>query len=532
MKKRIFLVNSRWNCYKSKNLYIQDQYPTPRNMDSMYQNLCKEYPAGSDFMEAVRLNKAQVYYILSRLIIQNCAHFRMLNKQQGPKAADQVLTAILMAFHRQVKERKVEISIRSNGVSVNRENQDLLAYLSGLFQLGWEVSPFHSQYSPDREIENKLIQGQGFSKLLVFRDMISHTLQVLGCRDSQDREEIFDESLLIFWKKISSGEIGICSSGRSGDIASYRVFHRKLLLCSKLSTFLTGISRNLFMNRTRTAAFQNNINTVSDLPEQEAESPMSAEFESPAFMLYLYYRTHIDERGLRALISILQYDCSLEDKEVKQLLGIQNARIHSCRLRAGFAEWYSRNLPKVPELLDSAQEYLSRRQAKTQFLNCKISCIDLYRRSSLPYLDLSCFREEFRSIPEFRQYHLLFLTLFYFVSTGKASSLTGLPDETRLRQQMQSYKEVILGRGAGKALLFLLYYGSDEPSDIIRHLLESLIKEPEVNQGNQNTPGSSKGIAEWIPADNTSLTDLLYTINRTYFEDLRIKPAFIKPSDL
>ncbi len=497
-------------------------------MNSFYQKICREYQSGDELMKAIVLNKASVYYYLTEVIMLGSSSYRNIGSKSGTTLADSLLTETLLAFRRQIKFSKIELNIQNGKVLVSSDKQPLQEYLSDLYLLVSETSPANPSHPRMLEFEQKLINGQGFYRVNSLKESILRALYTFGCRDEQDREEIYNESLLIFWKKLSSREVGIYFSGEFSKPENLRVFNRRFYQNSKLGTYLSGIARNIFLNRTRSPEFQVSKNKTAELNEQD--SPVTAENEddTPAVFLFLYYRNQVEDRKLRSLVSLLQYDCNLEDKEVCLLMGINNARIHSSRLRARFAEWYRLNIRKIPELLDDAHDYLAQRETKKELLNLKIRTVECYRLDSLKYIDLKVFKEEFRTVPEFRQYYKIFRYLFYLSGVGKPSALSGLPDEKSMRILLETYKEELYNLPSFQAILILLFYGSDEPAESLIRLMKSLEQES-VQQDSDpgNAPDLIRQIRESAPEDEASLTNELYSTNTTLFRQISAEKNFI-----
>jgi len=491
--------------------------------------MCKDFNSGDDLMNAIVSNNMIVYYYLSQLIIGCSIDYRNMETKEGKKIADQLLADTLMVFRRQIKFKKIELHIQGEKVQVNKDNHELYDHLASLFVIIVETSNVNPAHEQNREFEMKLTGGQGFGKLYDLKESIMNTLHTFGCKDQQDKEEIFNECLLVFWKKLTLGEIGIYFSGDRNKLDNCRVYNLTFYQNSKLNTFLTGISKNLFLNKTRSSDYQVFRNKSTELTDQDELIPVNRESDSPALILFLFYRNRIEERKLRTIISLLQYDCNLDDKEVRQLIGINNARIHSSRLRTHFSEWYYQNIHRIPELLDAAQDYLVKRESKKEKLNVKIRTIDLYRRDLLNYLDLNIFKEEFHTIPEFKQYYRIFKYVFYFIAVGKPSALSGLPDEKLMRKLMEIYKAELYALPQFRAILLLLYYGSDEPGEIIISLLKNLLQE--LLQ--QNPPDESIGeltnqLRENIPVDDSSLINEIYTTNKSLFHRFSAEKNFNK----
>ena len=483
-----------------------------------YEKICKEYNSADDLMKAIVSNRTMIYYFLTQVIVLGNDTYKNIELKKGKIIADQLLTDTLMVFRRQVKDEKVILQMQGGKVFVKKENLELFDYLANLISLVMDTSPCNILHEKSNEFEQKLVNGQGFSKVYDLKETILGALHNFGCKESEDKEEIFDESLLVFWKKLQQGEVGIYFTANYTKLENCRVFNRKYYQNSKLSTFLSGIAKNIFLNKTRTSEFQVSRNSTVEITAQNDTFSGNNESETPALFLFLYYRNMVEERKLRTVISILQYDCNLEDKEVRQLIGIANTRIHSSRLRSRFFEWYQDNLHQIPELLDAAHDYLSKRELKKANLNAKIRTVDLYRRSSLSYLDLNVFKEEFRTIPEFRQYYRIFKYVYYFTSVGKPSALSGLPDEKTMRSLLEIYKTGLFDLPKNHALLYLLFYGSDEPVGIIINLLKSL--EQELIQLEQDAEpfGYSDSLFENTFQDaEATLKDKIYGTNKVLF---------------
>ena len=497
-------------------------------MNPTCHKMCKDFNSGNELMKAIVSHNALVYYYLSQLIILSCNEYKNLELKEGTQIADQLLADTLMVFHRQVKFNKIALDIQGDIVLVNKDKLELFDYLVKLFLLIIETSAVNPLFGQNREFEIKLAAGKEFQKIYELKDSVTNTLHTFGCKDQQDKEEIFHESLLVFWKKLTLGEIGVYFTGANQKLENCRVFNRKFYQNSKLSTFITGISKNIFLNRTRISDYQVSGDTTSELPELELIDQENNDSDTPALLLFLFYRRQVEERKLRAVISILQYDCNLEDKEVRFLIGINNARIHSSRLRANFFEWYNLNKTNSADLLDTANDYLVQRELKKEKLNTKIRTIDLFQRDSLDFLDLNFFKEEFQTVPEFKQFYRIFKYVFYFTATGKPSALSGLPDEKMMRSLMEIYKDELFSLKKLYAILLLLYYGSDEPGETIISLLYSL--KQELQQ--LDIPAESAGelaqqLLEQTPQDETALINEIYNANRGLFIQLSAKKTFV-----
>jgi hypothetical protein len=182
----------------------------------------------------------------------------------------------------------------------------------------------------------------------------------------------------------------------------------------------------------------------------------------------------------------------------------------------------------MPAIIDTSHDYFLLRENKKSRLNQKIRTIDLYERNRINHIDLNKFKEEFRSNPEFNQFHRLFKNAFYLVSTGKPSGLSGLPDEKSLRAMMDAYKEVIFSLPNYQAILFLLFYGADEPDETIINLLKGLYFElAELEQESDPLKQLLTQLEEHQPSDPQSLTNEIYASNCNIFGRLSTENNFI-----
>ena len=501
-------------------------------MKSYYQEILYHFHDNVGFSEAVVSNKPLVYYYLTHILIQNSTTFNNIEIKEGKEKADQLLIIMFIVFRRNVKHGKITIicdrhvvSVGNNGIKNLVELKD---YLVNLFFLIFETSPMNPSYLQSQEFEKKLIQGREFQKLYECKNAVIHTLHGFGCLFAEEKEEIFNESLLVFWKKLVNGEIGIYFSGNKKNLDSYRVFNRKYYQSSKLNTFLTGISANLFRNRMRTSEYNLFKNSTSEIPELIDPGMFNTELDYPILTLFLYYRNFIEKRKIRSLISMLQYDCNLEDKEVRMLTGLNNTRFHSCRLRNHFHQWYYENVNRIPELLDTAHVYFLKRESMKEKLNEKIRMIDLFQRNVLKTVDLEIFTEEFRSMTEFSRNHMIFKYVFYFASAGKLSALNGIPDEKLMKTLMEIYKKELFNLQEYQAILILLYYVSNEPCEIIITLLKNICAEW---SGPYQYPTQLNKMAlqllEPFHKDHNSLTNLIYKTNGCLFQSFSSEKIFL-----
>jgi hypothetical protein len=497
-------------------------------MKSYYQEILNTCHDDEGIKKAILSNNALIYNNLSKIIMSNSAQYRNVSIKEGNKAADQLLLDVLIIFRRQVKYDKTGIICYKDKLIVTKNKSELVDYLVNLFLLISEISPFNPYHDISALFEADLVKGRGFLKLYELRAGVFSTLHETGCKNQEDKEDIFNESLVIFWKKMLDGETGIYFTGKTDKMDNCHVYNRKFYQNSKLGTFLSGIAKNIYLNRTRTAEFRAVKSDVAELPESQDLDHVMGETENQVEIMFLYYRNFVESRKLRTAISLLQYDCNLEDKEVRQLMGINNARIHSSRQRAHFSEWYEQNLKKVSGIFDASHDYFSGREDKRSRLNEKIRTIDQFERNSTNHVDLNTFREEFRSNPEFNRFHRVFKNAYYLASTGKPSGLTGLPDEKSLRAMMDSYKEAIFSLPNYQAILFLLFYGAEEPDETIISLLKGL--HPELAGMEQDSEALQRLISQLndhLPADPSALTDDVYTSNSNLFTHLSTEKNFI-----
>jgi hypothetical protein len=502
------------DCYKPKNTYII-------HMNQVYKEILKAFGSDEEIMKAIVTNNMLIYYYISKIIILNSPDYREIESGKGKIAADQVLTECIIIFRRQVKYQKAEIHSTRENLLVGKNNADLTDYLNNLLHLVIDSGSYNPGYQQSQEYEKRLINGHGFQKLYELKEIVEHTLHSCGCDDRQDKEEIFSESLIVFWKKLQNSEVSLYFTGSQTSLDKCRVFNRKFYQDSKLGTYLTGIAKNLFFNRTRSSDYKAVKNNTVEITEIGDADALNRENDNAVLLMFLYYRNFIESRKLRTIISLLQYDCNLEDKEVQKLIGINNTRIHSSRLRNHFYEWYSQNLSKLPVILDSSNEYYTQRDSKKEKLNIKIRTVDLFQKNNLKAVDLSKFLEEFNTVEEFHLFHKIFKYVIYFSSIGKPSALTGLPDEKLLRNMMEIYKNEIFKLTNYQAILLLLFYASDEPGEIIVYLLNHLhIELKEMDQHSESSLNLLQQLERYAPHDRTGLTKELYKSNRILFDNL------------
>jgi hypothetical protein len=497
-------------------------------MKSYYQEILNAFHDDEGIKTAVLSNNTLIYKYLSWIIMQNSTQYRSVSIKEGTKKADELLMDTLVIFRRKLSKNKLELLTHKERIYINNNRTELVEFLLSLFFLIYEISDLNAANIHSGEFEASLKRGRSFQKLFELKTMVFSTLHEAGCKIQQDKEDIFSESLVIFWKKILDGEIGIYFSGKPDNMDHCHAYNRKLYQNSKMSTYLSGIAKNIFLNRTRTAEFRMLKSDAEALQEKSDRDLFTDEGVNQVETMFLYYRNFVEPRKLRTAISLLQYDCNLEDKEVRELIGINNARIHSSRQRAHFSEWYDQNLNNIPAILDASHDYFSRRETRKTRLNEKIRTIDLFGRNKINHVDLGKFREEFRSNLEFNQFHQVFKNAYYLVSTGKPSGLSGLPDEKTLRTMMDDFKTVMFRLPNFQSILFWLFYGAEEPDETIIDLFKGL--HPELAELEQDSVVLKRLISqlnEHLPADQAELTDDVYASNSNLFTHLSTENNFI-----
>jgi hypothetical protein len=496
-------------------------------MNSIYKNILNEFESEAILKNAILTNNKLIYYYLSQLIMQGPDYYSDIGSRYGKTASDRILSDSLIIFRRQVKYEKTGIQYRKKQIIVNNRIE-LSGYLTNLFILLVDASPLNPLYQHSHEFEKKLVDGSGFQKIYELKKPVFNTLHECGCVRQDDQEEIFHESLIVFWKKLIGSELGIYLTGNINKLDNFRVYNRRFYQSSKLSTYLTGIAKNLFFNTLKKAGHNVYIDNTAEISDRNYAEQVSYERDNPVVLQFLFYRTFIEPRKLRAIVSILQYDCNLEDKEVRMLIGINNARIHSSRLRSHFYEWHRKISVGDHEFPGIATDYFIRRDRKAETLNKKIKTIDLYQRNLIRTVELSLFREEFREHPEFTKYHRVFKYVLYFTATGKFSALSGVPDEKIMRILMQAYKKELFKLSSYHVLLILLFYGSDEPEETIINLLNSLRLELD-EPGPEDEPGN--GLLQLLSnnafLDKEGLTNEIYKSNCDLFSHFSDEKSFI-----
>jgi len=496
-------------------------------MKTFYQEILNEFHDDEGIKSAVLSNNALIYKYLSWMIMYNSTQYNSVSQKENSRAADQLLMDSLIIFRRQVKHDLAGFICRKGKIYIGHKG-DLADYLVDLFSLVLEISPGNPFYQASENFARDLARGRGFERLERLNGKINSTLHETGCRNPEDKQDILNECLVIFWKKLLEGEIGFYFTGQPDNPEYCSVYNRKFYRHSKLSTYLSGIAKNIFLNMTRTAEYRAMKSDASMIPEKVEVDPLMDQEEGHIETLFIYYRNFIEPRKLRTVISLLQYDCRLEDKEVRHLTGLNNARIHSSRQRAHFMEWYEQNLENAPAIFDTSHDYFLRRENKKSRINEKIRTIDQFERNRINHVDLHKFWEEFRSNPEFDRFHRVFRQAYYLASTGKPSGLSGLPDEKNLRAMMDEYKEVIFSLQNYRAILFLLFYGADEPDETILSLLKGLHPElVETGQDSDQLKNLVSQLEEHQPANAEELADEVYASNNRLFSLLASRGNFL-----
>jgi hypothetical protein len=496
-------------------------------MSMSYARLLNDFTSGTDIMNAIVSNNASIYYYIAEIMIFGSDTYRNTENRAGRQVAEKLLLESLIILRRQLKYGKLALTIERDVIYTDRNKTELIHHLDQLLMLNYEIGHYNQVHNQSGDFERKLINGQGYHKILKLKGAIIRSLYSFGCKNDDDKEEIFNECLVVFWQKLICNQVGFYVSGKTDKPDNYHVYNKKFYQNSKLSTYLTGIAKNIFMNRIKSVKITEPVS--ADLPDKDMGNPEIHLSENPLIFMFLYYRVFVEPRKLRTVISILQYDCNLEDKEVRQLIGINNARIHSCRLRCNFHEWYSKNLNFSHVIFDKASGYLEDRESKTVKLNEKIRVISSYRESAnLWKVDLGIFREEFRTNDDFKRFHQVFRYLVYLSYTGKSANLAGLPDEKLLRDMMGIYKNGLSLLPGYKSLIFLFYYGSEEPGNIIINLLNNLSNEL---AGLDQNPEAVRHLVSQLennsPSDASDLTNKIYETNCTLFSHFSGEKDFL-----
>lgn len=499
-------------------------------MNQIYKKILGNFSSNKDFVRALLENNKIIYLYLSQILMLNNPTYKSLLSKEGRTPAEHIVMDSLIVFRRQVKHKKIDIFYKGKKIVIkNKSGQELSDYLSNLFLLIYKTSNLNPAYQQSEKFATKLKDGSGIAKLYELKNSILGSLRNFGCTNQQDQEDILQESLVLFWKKIIDGEFGIYYSDTKDNIENCHVYNSKFYQNSKLNTFLTGIARNLFLNRTRSSEYKSASDIEPDIVLEKKYELPEMEQVSPTLLMFYYYRCFVEKRNLRTIISILRQDCMLEENEIKNILGINNARIHSSRLKAHFLEWYDQNENKEHEISDLAHEYFRQRELKKIQLNEKIRTIDRYHRNKNNHIDLDIYQEEFKTLIEFTENSLTFKQTFYFASIGKLSALTGLPDEKLLKESMNIFKKKLDKLQNIQVIFFLLFYGSDEPSQVMIELIKNLYLELKESPQNQRLVSQLfDPLEKHESLDQSALTNKLYQTNCLLFDILSKESSFKK----
>lgn len=487
-------------------------------MKTYYQEILNAFHDDEEIKKAVLSHNALIYKYLTWIMMQNSLPYRSIKLKEGKETADRLLRDCLVIFRRQVNHDYYKILIKKEKIINGNSNSELVDHLVSLFKLMEEISPLNPFHEAAEKYEKEMVEGRGLLALELCRPLVYSALHKAGCTNQEDKEDIFTDARMIFWQKLKNNETGLFLTGQSNDISNCHVYNKSLFQNSKLCTFLAGISINLFLNLTRTSEFRISKKDLSHVPDTVSDDQVSEDNARQLKMLYNYYRNCVEPRKIRTIISMLQYDCDLEEKEVKGLLGINNARFHSSRLRENFVKWQKDPRNRQSAIIDASNEYLTKKESQDKKLNEKLLIIDRFERGQSNHVDLNKFREEFRSHNEFHKYRRLFMISYYLVSQGKASRFTGLLDEMELRMMMGSYKNIILELEHLQALLIFLFYAAEEPEESIIGLLLGLHSElPRLDPKPDFLKKLIDQMNDHVPSDPSQLADELYASNGNLF---------------
>jgi hypothetical protein len=486
-------------------------------MSTAYSRILNEYSNGTDLMKAILENAAKFYFLVTEVMLFQSREFKKIETHEGYQTAKELLAESLIILRRQLKYGKITLMVSDGKILIEKYKNEFFDHLDQLLSLLSDIRISDRENKIADVFDSKLINGQAFRQIQKLKGAVTRSLFSFGCTNDVEKEEIYNECLVIFWQKLMKKEIGYYIRGRSDKPESYHVFNRQFYQNSKLSTFLIGIAKNIFLNRIKTVKRTETM--TDDLSSVEAENYQINPSENSLVSMFLYFRAFIEPRKLRSVISILQYDCNLEDKDVRQLLGINNARIHSCRLRSNFHEWYGNNRNNTHLIFDKATGYLSGRTFKTGKLNDKFRTITTYIETPMKWkIDLGIFREEFRSLDDFVKFHRVFRFLIYFSYCGKPSAMAGSPDEKSMREMLEAFKKILFSIPEYQTLLFLFYYGSEEPEKTIVSYLQNLSREL-MDLGQNPEPASflSAQLEKNSPVDESDLQNKIYETNCNLF---------------
>lgn len=485
-------------------------------MHSLYTELLQVYPNADGLYEAILSGNEHVYRLLTGYIIQHSKVYKEIVETKGKSGSRMVVSDTLTILRRQVKAGVARLYLNHGKLFLGKT--DLLLHIDRLLLLFRETGPL-SEIKPEMgEAELNLINGYGFRTILRLKPGIMRTLANFGCHSQSEREEIFSESLIILWKKLVNNEIGIIQRNSQNHADRYQVYHKRYFQHSNLNTFLTGIVRFLFMNRCRSR--KRRFTDITDNISEPVNLPDTGSDVEPVAVLYRLYRIFYKPRRLRTLISLLQYDCGLEEGEVCRITGHNNCRIHSYRLRRNFHLWYRTNIGNLHRVTDAAYDYHKKCEAKLRFFNRKIRVLISGKDDPGQDIPMDIFREEFTDNIDFQAYRQEILDILYLVQAGKAGSLKGIPDEAALRRKMSSFRQLLRTLEPHHEVMYLLYYGSDEPPETIVNLLKELAVELAKEDPEERGVFNCGIHLNNIPSDTEELTNRLRIINTYFFSTL------------
>lgn len=417
-----------------------------------------------DLDRALIFGDPETYYLIVKSLIRE-KFFQDLLFNENLNAYD-LLTETLIAFRRQLKSGKATIQFQKQLILVNNK-QEISEYLKRIFTL-------MAEEKADTEFQNKVDENATFIEVYHLKDKVMNTLGTIGLQLKVDPEEVFQESILRLWDKISHNEIRIIKNKLDQPVNDWVVYNRFDYSNSRLSTYLVAIAKNLVYNNYRFQKLRNS-ESIEIIENRSAEVETNPDSD-PILLCYKYFRVFYEDRKLRSIISILHYDCGLEEKEVCHLLKINNARIHNSRLKSDFNDWYCHFLKNYAKYFLELNHYAREIESKEHKLNQKLMAITQFisRKSDV---DLNIFKEEFRSQEEFRGMGIVFRNVLYLVSLGKASNISGLPEEPLLREKHASLKSSLFNLEKVEVILYLLFYASMEPEYGIQQLLIALKEE-------------------------------------------------------
>lgn len=462
--------------------------------------LLHDFAGKTELEDAIVRNHPTLYIHLAKGIMDTEV-YTDFKREEGRIAAYRMLTETLIVFRRQIKHSKAEITIQGSLISVNKHHE-LKSYLIELFLLMIRVGGI-SKYL---EIHKK--PDFDFRVVYQLKDKVVNTLFSLRLSSEFNADEVFQDTVITLWEKIHQNEIGLFQKADSFHLDNWYAFNRKFFHYSKLSTFLTGIARNIILQGDRYKKTRKS-ESIGEL-EHSLSDPETIAAPDPILKMYTYFRVFVEERKLRSVVSILHYDCGLEEKEVCTILGLKNARMHNARLKNNFNTWCASQSSGIPDFFEAGEGYLSECYQKEAMLNAKYRILNS-SDYHLPVgsVELSAFSEEFRSTHEFLDSYLILKNILYLLSKGKPSNLAGLPNEEPLRKSLSILKSGILTLEMRDAILYLFFYSSCEPPSVIKMLMNTL--KAELSESDKSF------LPDRFP-EVTQVKNDLYTINHLLFK--------------